>query len=179
MNALEGLNAAAPDEARAMLSACCGSRVWVERMLAERPFADQQALEQAAERIWWELASGDWLEAFAAHPKIGERRTEAPATKTGEAAEPDSSARWSDEEQAGARRAETEIIEALAQANRAYEERFGYIFIVCASGKSGREMLDICRERLGNNPQTELRAAAAEQAMITRLRLRKLTGADN
>ncbi len=166
---LESLNAAPPQAASERLLACCGSRRWADRMLAERPFASVEALHAHAERIWRELGPEDWLEAFAAHPKIGER---AAVPATGGSA--DRTAGWSAEEQSGTANAATATIDRLAAANRAYEERFGFIFIVCATGKSAAEMLALLEARIGNEPRRELEIAAAEQGKITRLRLDKL-----
>jgi allantoicase len=146
----------APDAERELLSAC-GSREWARRMAAARPFASADDLLAAAEQTWITVDREDWLEAFAAHPKIGGRAS-------GEAAR----------EQAGAAGASEETLRSLATANREYEETFGHIFIVCASGKSAQEMLDLCRRRLHNDPREELAVAADEQRKITRLRLEKL-----
>ena len=140
--------------------ACCGSKRWAQRMAEARPFSDDAELFADADRIWAALSKEDWLEAFAAHPKIGARAA-------GQAAA----------EQAGARGASAETLAALAAANREYEERFGYIFIVRASGKSAEEMLDLCRRRLHNAPAEELRVAAEEQRKIMRLRLEKMLSA--
>lgn len=156
---LRMLRAATPPAAGAALLACCGSTRWVEQMLAARPFDDPDDLQQVAGRIWDGLAPPDWLEAFAAHPRIGERAT----TK-----------RWSADEQAGAGSAEQATLEALAQGNRDYEERFGHVFLIRAAGRSAEEMLAALRERLANDPDTELHVAAAQQREITALRLDKL-----
>ena len=121
---------------------------------------------EAAERIWWGLTSDDWLEAFRSHPKIGEKK---PVRETGEGAQ-----RWSEEEQATARAAASATLDALAEANQSYEQRFGHIFIVCATGKTSEEMLETLRRRLSNDPGTELCVAAEQQRRITLLRLRKL-----
>ncbi len=171
---LQDLNAAPADAARERLLACCGSRRWAERMLDERPFASEESLYAAAERIWRDLSPEDWLEAFAAHPKIGERKA---ADRSGDRAAdrtPDRAAGWSAEEQWGTARAAAETLERLAAANRAYEERFGFIFIVCATGKSAAEMLALLEARLGSERRRELEIAAGEQDKITRLRLEKL-----
>ena len=120
----------------------------------------------AAERIWWSLGEQDWLEAFSAHPQIGGRQ----AQNTQDAQARD----WSEEEQAGVRGIDESTLDELAEANRAYEEKFGYIFIVCATGKTAAEMLALLRSRLPNDPGIELRNAAEEQRKITRLRLEKL-----
>jgi 2-oxo-4-hydroxy-4-carboxy-5-ureidoimidazoline decarboxylase len=162
---LAELNALPPAEAETRLRACCGSRRWVSELAARRPFADAEALLAAADAVWWSLDPADWDEAFRAHPRIGERKA-APSQGAQAAA-------WSAQEQSTAS-VEGEVAAALAAGNRAYEERFGRIYIVCATGKTAAEMLAILRARLANDPATELRAAAAEQAKITRLRLEKL-----
>lgn len=135
-------------------------------MVSARPYKSLDELVAAADRVWWSLSSQEWLEAFHSHPKIGEKK--AAAATTAEAQQ------WSEAEQAGVRNAAHETLGALAELNQTYEAKFGYIFIVCASGKSSEEMLAILRERLENSPDDELRIAAAEQAKITELRLRKL-----
>jgi allantoicase len=152
------LNTRLPAEAEAELRRCCGSSAWVREMIASRPFADQAELLAATKNIWWDLDPPDWQEAFAAHPRIGEK----------------ASSTWSQQEQSGTSPASTETMRALADANRDYEKRFGHVFIVCASGKSAEEMLAIARKRLQNQPEQELRIAAEEQLKITKLRLMKL-----
>ncbi len=135
-------------------------------MASERPFASLKKLLDSADQIWWSLEPRDWLEAFHSHPKIGEKKAAAATTVEAQ--------RWSEDEQSGIRNSAQQTMAALAELNRAYEERFGFIFIVCASGKSSEEMLAILRARLENPAGMELRIAAAEQAKITQLRLRKL-----
>ena len=162
---IEKLNRLSADEARAALLDCCGSTRWAREVAALRPFGDAGALLAAGERVWFGLDREDWLEAFRAHPRIGERKAAAAVSE--------GARRWSEGEQSRAREASDVTKAALAEANRVYEERFGFIFIVCATGKSAAEMLDICRERLKNDAGTELRVAAAEQWRITELRLRK------
>jgi len=159
------LNRLPADEARAALLACCGSTRWAEAVAALRPFWDVGQLLNIGGRIWRELPREDWLEAFRAHPKIGESKA---AKETGAEAQ-----RWSEGEQARARAASDETLAALSEANREYEARFGFIFIVCATGKSAEEMLALLRERINNDSETELRIAAGEQWRITELRLRK------
>jgi allantoicase len=144
---------------RAELMACCGSTEWVERVTSARPFSDWNDLITRADEIWRELKPEAWMEAFRAHPRIGERKT---------------SQRWAAAEQAATRNASDELIAAFDSANRDYEERFGHIFIVCASGKSSEEMLSMLRQRLGNEARQELEIAAEEQRKITHLRLKKL-----
>lgn len=157
------LNDLPPAEAEAAFLACCGSRAWARRMTEGRPYADTADLLKAADRVWWSLEPADWQEAFVAHPRIGEKKA------TGE----DQARRWSEQEQAGAASAKTAVLAELAEANRIYDERFGYIFIVCATGRNAGEMLGMLRSRLDNDPDTELRVAAEEQRKITRLRLLK------
>ena len=135
-------------------------------MIAARPFANFHELSAKAEEVWWSLASEDWLEAFHSHPKIGEKKASAPTS--------DQAKRWSEVEQAAVSTAADETLTELANLNRQYEERFGYLFIVCATGKSSDEMLAMLRARLENPASQELRNAATEQARITQLRLKKL-----
>ena len=146
-------------EAEAAILACCGSKRWARRMARARPF-DEDGLFASADRIWRGLSAEDWLEAFAAHTRIGARAS-------GKAAA----------EQAGVRGASGETLAALARANREYEKLFGYIFIVCASGRTAEEMLDLCRGRLHNAPSEELKVAAQEQRKIMRLRLERMLAA--
>jgi 2-oxo-4-hydroxy-4-carboxy-5-ureidoimidazoline decarboxylase len=162
---VEWFNALPESEARAALLRCCGSQRWVDAMLARRPFASMALLFQAATEIEASLTRTDWLEAFGAHPRIGDLDN----LKKKFAA----TAAWSEGEQAGVAGAADNILQQLADGNRSYEERFGHIFIVCAAGKSAAEMLHLLRERLSNAPDEECRIAAAEQAKITRLRLEK------
>ena len=159
------LNRLSMDEARAALLACCGSTRWASEVAALRPFWDVGQLLNIGGRVWRELGREDWLEAFRAHPKIGETKAKAAVTEE--------ERRWSEGEQQRASDASEETRAALAEANREYEERFGFIFIICASGRTAEEILAALRERTGNDRDTELRAAAAEQWNITELRLRK------
>jgi OHCU decarboxylase len=155
---LDWLNALAPGACAEALRRCCGSDAWVEAMIASRPFASREALLDRSDGAWRSLASQDWLQAFAAHPRIGERTAKA----------------WAAGEQAGAGGAPPDILACLAEANWKYESRFGHIFIVCATGKSAEEMLALLQARLDNPPDAELTIAAEEQRKITRLRLEKL-----
>jgi OHCU decarboxylase len=163
---LARLDALGAAEAENELLKCCGSHAWARRMSARRPFGEMRELLKAADEVWWSLDAHDWLEAFAAHPKIGGRRA---------AREQDAQAAgWSRQEQSGVREAGDATLDELAEANRAYEEKFGHIFIVCATGKTAAEMLALLRARLPNDAATELQNAAEEQRKITRLRLEKL-----
>ena len=157
----------APDsEARDLLRTCCGSARWIERMLDRRPFGSQEEALAAAREEWFALDRNDWLEAFSHHPRIGD--IDAIRRKYSAAA-----AALSEREQEGVAGASEEVLAALVQRNREYEARFGYIFIVCATGKSADEMLAILERRLLNDPDTELTIAAEEHARICDLRLRQ------
>ena len=145
--------------------ACCGSSRWAREIAARRPLGDEASLIRASDEIWSRLSEQDWMEAFSKHPRIGERK--APQTTTAQ------SAAWSAREQQNVATAPEETQQALASGNREYEKRFGRVFIVCATGKTAQEMLDILRKRLANDDGTELREAAEEQRKITNLRLRK------
>jgi 2-oxo-4-hydroxy-4-carboxy-5-ureidoimidazoline decarboxylase len=166
MAGLESLNSASPAAATAALFRCCGCAGWASAVAAARPFADATALLTACEREWARASREDILEAFTHHPRIGDReslRARFPSTHT-----------WAADEQSTAAAAAESVLDELAEGNRAYEERFGHIFIVCASGKTAEEMLALLRARLGNDREAELRLAAAEQMEITRLRVERL-----
>lgn len=165
---LEELNALPAEEARAALERCCGARAWVERMVARRPFLSVRHALGVAHGLWNELGPADWREAFAHHPRIGDLAS----LQRRYAATADLASR----EQASVARASRVVLEALAEGNRAYEERFGYIFIVFASGRSAEEMLELLSARLGNDPEVEIGIAANEQWKITRLRLDTMLG---
>ena len=153
------VNQLSPDAAAALFRRCCGSRQWADRMVAGRPYADDAALLDAADRAWWALERGDWLEAFRAHPRIGERGADA----------------WSVREQSGVDGAAADTRSRLVRGNEAYERRFGHVYLVCATGRDAAELVTDLETRLTNDAARELRIAAAEQAKITRLRLERLT----
>ncbi len=163
---LEKLNQLPREAGEADFMNCCGSQTWARLMTEARPFARVAALLNQAEQIWLNLDSQDWLEAFAAHPKIGARK--AVLQQSAQSAE------WSNAEQAGTQTAADSLRTELEKANRLYEEKFGFIFIVCATGKSAEEMLDLCRRRVRNDADAEIRIAADEQRKITEIRLKKL-----
>jgi OHCU decarboxylase len=163
------LNSQPATEAQAEFFKCCGSRSWASRMTEARPFASLDELKQTAERIWWSLRAEDWLEAFRSHPQIGGTKP-----SPGNERKEDLSQKWSAQEQSGVSSASSETIKSLAELNRQYAEKFGFIFIVCATGKTSDELLLNLRKRLGNPGEKELHIAAAEQARITALRLEKL-----
>ncbi len=163
---LAQLNALAPERVRSEFVRCCGSSIWVSTMTDSRPFTTVKELYNIAERIWQALSEGDWKEAFSHHPQIGDvkgLREKFAAT-----------ADWAGSEQGGVEGAEESILHQLAEGNRLYESKFGYIFIVCATGKNAGEMLAMLSARLGNDAAHEIMVAGAEQAKITRLRLEKL-----
>ena len=163
---VERLDAADDAAAREMLTRCCGAGPWVEGMVARRPFGAPEALAATADEVWFALDEAGWREAFDHHPRIGDvekLREKFAAT-----------ADLSEAEQAGVAGASDQVLEDLAQANRDYEARYGHIFLVCATGKTAAEMLEILRGRMTNEPADELRIAAGEQAKITKIRLGKL-----
>ena len=165
---LEELNALAEPDARVAFERCCGAGAWVTRMTARRPYRAVNHLLGIAHTYWMQLGPDDWREAFAHHPRIGDllslqRRFGATAD-------------LARREQASVAAASRVVLQALADGNRAYEERFGYIFIVFATGRSAEEMLALLRDRLGNDPETELKVAAKEQWKIMRLRLDTMLG---
>ena len=163
---LDWLNVLSPEAAREELLKCCGATQWATEVEQGRPYARFEQLLERANEIWWALGQSDWLEAFHSHPKIGERKASSRVAAQ--------SQQWSAQEQRGVQAASEIAIEKLARLNRAYEEKFGFIFIVCATGKSTGEILALLEERIANEAAAELRSAAAEQAKITELRLRKL-----
>lgn len=157
---LEKFNALPNVDAEHLLRSCCGSSRWINAMMARRPFASHDMLHAAADDSWNACGEKDWLEAFSHHPRIGDRSAAGMASK----------------EQAGMLSASTSVQDDLAKLNQAYEERFGHIYIICATGKSAEEMRDIARHRIDNEPEIELRNAAEEQRKIMHLRLEKLFG---
>lgn len=166
MSVIAKLNGLTDNDARVALTNCCAAHKWVSGMLAARPFAGDDALFVAGDAIAATLTESDWLEAFAAHPLIGDvdsLRKKYAATKQLAAGE-----------QSGVDAASEATLRELAELNRTYAERFGFIFIVFATGKSADEMLAILKSRTNNSRDQELANAAAEQLKITRLRLTKL-----
>jgi 2-oxo-4-hydroxy-4-carboxy-5-ureidoimidazoline decarboxylase len=150
-----------PVAMEAML-ACCAARRWAEAVVAMRPYSGIESLSVTADQVWSTMEESDWLQAFSAHPRIGDQAQ--PEAKT---------AAWSQEEQSSTAIAAPEILSQLAAANKLYEKRFGFTYIVCATGKSAEEMLAIVERRLANDRETELREAAEQQRQITQIRLGK------
>lgn len=172
---IEEMNALDAEAAERLFRRCCGSTRWAREMTAQRPFPNATAVENAADRIWTSLDTRDHVEAFAAHPRIGGARG---AGRPGETGVDRDDQDWAAREQAGVNEATGEIRARLAAVNRAYEARFGFIYIVCATGKSAAEMLELAERRLTRTIDEELAAAAGEQRKITHLRLAKLFPAD-
>lgn len=153
--------------AKNTLSQCCGAEKWVDGMINLMPFNSKGEMYQNAEKIWYSLNEADWLEAFSCHPKIGDLNSLKEKYS--------SSKQFAGKEQSGVEGASSEVLAELAKYNDEYEKKFGFIFIVCATGKSAEEMLSIIKERIYNDTQTEIRIAMEEQNKITKLRLEKLT----
>ena len=158
-------NQLVPAEAEQEVLACCGSTAWARAMAARRPVKDEMTLINISDQIWHQLSEEDWMEAFAKHPRIGERKAPDQASAQ--------SAAWSKQEQATASVADQAVRDELAAANEEYERRFARVFLICASGKSAAEILDALRRRLQNDDNTELLEAAEQQRQITNLRLKK------
>jgi OHCU decarboxylase len=166
---LDRLNALPPLQVAEQLRACCGSSRWVEAMLVRRPFENIADLLAAADEAWRATGPEDWDEAFAHHPRIGARHAAAPVSAT--------ALTWSAGEQGTAAGAGAPALAALAEANEAYERRFGWIYIVCAAGRSAEEMLADITVRMKNDSERERAVAAEEQRKIMRLRLQTLIAA--
>jgi 2-oxo-4-hydroxy-4-carboxy-5-ureidoimidazoline decarboxylase len=168
---LDRWNALDTESAVQEILPCCGSRAWAERLAARRPFTDVKQLSEESDKIWAALPEQDWRQAFDSHPRIGQQHARAATAE---------SLAWSSEEQraamspAGSREDAAKL--ALADGNRQYEERFGRIFIVCASGKSAAAILEILNARMQNTAADELLEAAEQQRQITQLRLLRWLG---
>jgi allantoicase len=166
VSAIARFNRLSQEPALKALLDCCGAKKWVEQMLAMRPFPDLGYALDTADKVWASLEREDWLEAFRHHPAIGGRKAKAKQSANAR--------RWSVKEQSAAQKASPEILAALDAANRKYAQKFGHVFLICATGKSSDEILKNLLERMSNNPEAELRISAEEQRKITRLRLEKL-----
>jgi 2-oxo-4-hydroxy-4-carboxy-5-ureidoimidazoline decarboxylase len=163
MSILDAWNQLPEREAIAPILACCGSSSLAAALVRTRPFAGPDPLFAAADHLWWSLPESDWLEAFACHPRIGESRAHNSSQFSA----------WSTQEQSQVRSAEAATLDAIAQKNYEYEQRHGFIYIVCAIGKSADELLTILDRRLANSTEVEMKEAAEQQRQITQLRLRK------
>ncbi|WP_080056626.1 2-oxo-4-hydroxy-4-carboxy-5-ureidoimidazoline decarboxylase [Spirosoma aerolatum] len=165
---LPELNDAPVSELKAALATCCGSSTWVNDMVKLFPVDSRETLFEQAEMVWFACSEADWKEAFAHHPKIGDinsLRSKFTSTRN-----------WASDEQSGVADASEVVLQRLAEGNRLYEEKFGYIFIVCATGKSAVEMLNSLESRLPHSPEEEIKIAMQEQNKITKIRLEKLLG---
>lgn len=165
MSYLDEWNAMSGEAAAAAVLPCCGSREWAARLVKRRPLATLPELLAASDSAWWSLGEVDWQEAFDSHPRLGESKARGAAT--------DESLKWSEGEQGLIANCEEERKKLLALGNRAYEERFGRIFIVCATGKSSHDVLGILERRMHNTPEAELQETAEQQREITHIRLQK------
>ena len=163
---IDQLNRLPEADATAAFEQCCGADQWVERMVYSRPFENLAEVLETSDTIWEECDVDDYEEAFSHHPKIGDVDSLAKKFANTKA--------WAAGEQKGVEGADRAVLEKLAQGNANYEEKFGFIFIVNATGKSAAEMLALLEARLGNDPKDEIMIAAEEQNKITRLRLKKL-----
>ena len=164
---LEEFNKQDENVIRSELFKCCGSQRWVNMMMRHFPFVSKEDLHSKASEVWYEQCTKeDWLEAFSHHPKIGDTKSlqeKFASTKD-----------WAGAEQAGVQQAAVNTIEELAKGNKEYEDKFGFIFIVCATGKSAGEMLELLKQRLSNNYEDEIKIAMEEQNKITHIRFEKL-----
>ena len=161
-------NSLPQDEAAREILPCCGSRIWAEKLAAQRPFSTPESLFAASDAVWLALPEIDWQQAFDSHPRIGQSHARAATAQ---------SLSWSSGEQGAAMASQDDAAKAaLAEGNRAYEAKFGRIFLVCASGKSTSEILTVLQARINNTPEHELREAVEQQRQITQLRLRRWLG---
>ena len=163
---LEEFNHISVETLKVQLTHCCGSSAWVREMIKHVPFKTKEELISCSDELWQETNEEDWREAFQHHPKIGD--IESLQKKFA------STAKWAEGEQGAVKQASLQIIEELAEGNRLYEQKFGFIFIVCATGKSAEEMLALLKARLPNSMEEELKTAMLEQQKITHIRLNKL-----
>lgn len=144
---------------------CCGCTNWAVKLVDNRPFTSVDDLRITSDTVWISCKQQDWLEAFTHHPKIGDKDSLKKKIATKE---------WASNEQSGVNEASDEILEELSRGNSDYEKKFGFIFIVCATGKSAGQMLELLKKRLQNTPEQEIKIAAGEQNKITHLRINKL-----
>lgn len=163
---LQHLNTFAPHHIQEELFKCCGCVNWVEQLSSKLPFTSIDELKLASDKIWFSCDKMDWLEAFSHHPKIGDLKSLEKKFA--------STAQWASGEQASVNSTTQNVLRELKELNDEYEKKFGYIFIVCATGKSADEMLLLLKQRLQNNPEEEMKIAASEQNKITHLRIDKL-----
>lgn len=159
MSRLDWLNHLPIHQASEELLKCCGSKSWSTKMSEDLPYRDFDDLIRTSEKVWLSLPPSDWLEAFSQHPRIGEKKN---------------LGKWTSQEQKGVEGAQEHVVQELAELNVKYEQKFGHVFLVCATGKSADEMLEILKTRINHSASQELQIAAKEQMKITEIRLRKL-----
>jgi 2-oxo-4-hydroxy-4-carboxy-5-ureidoimidazoline decarboxylase len=165
MSYLDVWNAMSAEAAAEAALPCCGSHAWARGLVTRRPLSTLPELLAASDAAWWSLNEADWQEAFDSHPRIGEQHAQAAAT--------DTSLHWSAGEQSSAMLRDDAAKASLTEGNRAYEAKFGRIYIVSATGKSAQEMLSILERRMHNTAEDELHETAEQQRQITHIRLRK------
>ncbi|SEB60698.1 2-oxo-4-hydroxy-4-carboxy-5-ureidoimidazoline decarboxylase [Terriglobus roseus] len=165
MSYLDEWNAMSADSAADAALPCCGSQAWARGLASRRPLSTLPELLAASDAAWWSLPAVDWQKAFETHPRIGEQHAQTAVM--------DTSLQWSAGEQSSAMLSDDAAKARLAEGNRAYEAKFGRIYIVCATGKSAQEMLTILERRMHNNAEDELHESAEQQRQITHIRLRK------
>ncbi len=163
---LQEFNQITGSQAREVLTHCCGSEQWVSQMLAGRPYSDRELISEKAKKVWHSLDKSDWLEAFQHHPMIGDLKTLRSKYR--------STAQLAEKEQQSTAGASEETLQSLAEYNRLYLDKFGFIFIICATGKGADEMLEALKSRMENPRSVEISTAAEEQLKITLLRLKQL-----
>jgi allantoicase len=166
LKGLERINHLQAEDARKALLDCCGSIAWADQMISKRPFVDDAKIFESADKIWTHLDPKEWLRAIRHHPPIG--------SKSGRSKQSGTGRNWSASEQSAAQKSSPETLSVLAAANNAYQATFGYVFLICATGKDGDEILHSLQQRLANDPETEFRVAVEEMRKIMRLRLEKL-----
>jgi allantoicase len=166
LKGLERINHLQAEDARKALLDCCGSIAWADQMISKRPFVDDAKLFESADKTWTHLDPKEWLRAIRHHPPIG--------SKSGRSKQSGTGRNWSASEQSAAQKSSPETLSVLAAANTAYQATFGYVFLICATGKDGDEILHSLQQRLANDPETEFRVAVEEMRKIMRLRLEKL-----
>jgi 2-oxo-4-hydroxy-4-carboxy-5-ureidoimidazoline decarboxylase len=167
--AIQDFNSLPDQELKEALFKCCGSHKWVDRLSVLFPMRDEEHLFSDAEQLWYDLEEKDWLEAFTHHPKIGDLNSLKEKFAN--------TAKWASGEQAAVNNTSDDVLRELAEGNQLYENKFGFIFIVCATGKSAEEMLSLLKSRLPNSHEMEIKIAMGEQNKITRIRLEKLLAA--
>lgn len=166
-SAIATLDSLPDGEFRGLMRSCCASQRYVDEMAARRPFREKEFLFATSKQVWFALNRGDWLEAFAAHPRIGGLKKDK---------DDDRFKKWSESEQAGVSSADNGLLSELAKLNDDYYQKHGFVFLICASGKSALEMTEKLRERITKDTDTEIDNAAHEQVQITEIRLRKALG---